>query len=255
MLTTEILSDAKNIRHGFFTREGGSSQGIYGSLNCGFGSGDTSEKVYQNREVAIKRLGAGQTVLTTVHQVHSPTVVEVVEPWEPEHAPKADGMVCRQDGIALGILTADCAPVLFADSNARVVGAAHAGWRGAKEGVLSATVEAMVALGADVRNIKVAVGPCIRQPSYEVGPEFQRAFIREDDSNEKFFIPSSQPDYFMFDLAGYVERQLRTLGLGQVDVIDVDTYTDEKRFFSYRRATHRGESDCGRGLSAIVLTK
>jgi YfiH family protein len=255
MLTTDFLSHAENIRHGFFTREGGISQGIYKSRNCGFGSGDRPEKVHQNREIALKELGLKGAVLATVQQVHSTMVVEVVEPWKRENMPKADGMVSRTEGVALGILTADCAPVLFADSNARVVGAAHAGWRGAKDGILRATIEAMVELGSDVRNIKAAVGPCIRQPSYEVGPEFQRAFIVEDSSAETFFIPSSQPDYFMFDLAGFVERQIRSLGLWQVDIVDVDTYRDENCFFSYRRATHRGESDYGRGLSAIILTK
>ena len=255
MLTTDILNEAKNIRHGFFTREGGCSQGIYGSLNCGFGSDDTPKNVYQNREVALKGLDLDSAVLATVHQVHSSQVVEVVEPWEPDQAPKADRMVCRQEGIALGILTADCAPVLFADSTARVIGAAHAGWRGAKDGILAATIKVMVKLGSDYSNIRAAVGPCIRQSSYEVGPEFRSNFVVAKASTEAFFIPSNRLDHFMFDLAGYIKDQLKGLGIVQVDTLDVDTYADEKRFFSYRRATHRGESDYGRGLSAIMLIK
>jgi polyphenol oxidase len=254
MLTTETLNDATGIRHGFFTREGGCSQGIYLGLNCGYGSDDVTATVRQNRTRAMEKLGMEGVALTTVHQIHSPNVIEVKAPWEADQAPKADGMVSRQEGIALGILTADCAPVLFADANARVIGAAHAGWRGAKEGVLGATVGAMVELGAEVNKIHAAVGPCIQQQSYEVGPEFHRGFVDEDSKSAEFFVASAQADHFMFDLAGYVERQLRALGLEQVDVVDVDTYTDEDRFFSYRRATHRGESDYGRGLSAILLT-
>lgn len=254
MLTTQTLNDAAGIRHGFLTREGGCSQGIYGSLNCGYGSEDDGDSVRENRNRAVEKFGLANVTLITVHQIHSPNVVEVKSPWEPDKAPKADGMVSQREGIALGILTADCAPVLFADPEARVIGAAHAGWRGAKEGVLGATVEAMVSLGADTNTIRAAVGPCIRQQSYEVGPEFQSAFVEEDSEAETFFVPSSRADHFMFDLAGYVEQRLRDLGLRHIDVIDVDTYTDEDRYFSYRRATHRGEPDYGRGLSAILLT-
>ncbi|MBT4702619.1 MAG: peptidoglycan editing factor PgeF [Rhodospirillaceae bacterium] len=254
MLTTETLNDVTGIRHGFFTRKGGCSQGIYRGLNCGYGSDDETDAVRQNRTRAVEKLGMEGVVLNTVHQIHSPNVVEVKEPWEADQAPKADGMVSRHEGIALGILTADCAPVLFADANARVIGAAHAGWRGAKEGVLGATVGAMVDLGADVNRIQAAIGPCIQQRSYEVGPEFHRGFVDEDSKSAEFFVASTQAEHFMFDLAGYVERQLLALSLEQVDVVDVDTYTDEDRFFSSRRATHRGESDYGRGLSAILLT-
>ena len=254
MLTTETLNDVTGIRHGFFTRKGGCSQGIYRGLNCGYGSDDETDAVRQNRTRAVEKLGMEGVVLNTVHQIHSPNVVEVKEPWEADQAPKADGMVSRHEGIALGILTADCAPVLFADANARVIGAAHAGWRGAKEGVLGATVGAMVELGADVNQIQAAVGPCIQQQSYEVGPEFQSGFVDEDRGAAEFFVASTRAEHFMFDLAGYIEHRLRAFGLEQVDVVDVDTYTDEERFFSYRRATHRGEPDYGRGLSAILLT-
>jgi YfiH family protein len=248
MLTTETLNDATGIRHGFFTREGGCSQGIYSGLNCGYDSDDATDSVRQNRTRAMEKLGTEGVVLNTVHQIHSPNVVEVTDPWKAAQAPKADGM-------ALGILTADCAPVLFADANARVIGAAHAGWRGAKEGVLGATVSAMVELGADINNIQAAVGPCIQQQSYEVGPEFHSGFVDEESGSARFFVASAREGRFMFDLAGYVEHQLRSLGLERVDVVDVDTYTDEDRFFSYRRATHRGEPDYGRGLSAILLIR
>src|SRR5262249_6097173 len=176
MIPLPTLEDATGIRHGFFTRQGGVSRGLYASLNCGLGSGDDPEAVRENRHRAIARLGLENATLVTLYQIHSPTVVEVTEPWSPGQAPKADGAVTRQAGLALGVLTADCAPVLLADPKARVAGAAHAGWRGAVDGVIEATVAAMVRLGADPSRIRAAVGPCIAQASYEVGPEFHARF-------------------------------------------------------------------------------
>ena len=206
----------------------------------------------QNRQRALASLGTAD-VLNTVYQVHGRDVVVADMGWEPKAAPKADAMVTRTPGIALGILTADCAPVLFADRRNRVVGAAHAGWRGAVGGVLAAAVEAMERLGADRQSIHAAVGPTIAQSSYEVGPEFPAPFLAEDAENRRFFRPSQRAGHHMFDLTGYVASQLEALELAAIAVLDRDTCADEARFFSYRRATLRREPDYGRELSAIVI--
>jgi len=253
MLTLGPLNAMDGIRHGFFTREGGVSQGLYASLNCGFGSGDSPDAVTTNRGRAMTRLEVKPESLTTVHQVHSPNVVEIEAPVAREHAPKADAMVTRTPGVALGILTADCAPVLFAESEARVIGAAHAGWRGALTGVLDATVAAMVKHGARPERIVAAIGPCIAQRSYEVGPEFPAPFLAADPADAIFFAPSARAGHFMFDLRGYVARRLGKVGIAQVYQLPNDTCHEEARFFSYRRACLRGEGDYGRGLSSIVL--
>lgn len=256
MITASTLNRSGRVRHAFFTREGGVSQGLYGSLNCGFGSDDNPDRVAANRSRALDHL-AGNDLLT-VYQVHSPDVVIVDEVWQPDAAPKADAMVTRRPGVALGILTADCAPVLFADGDANggagVIGAAHAGWKGALAGVVEATVEAMVGLGAQMSDISAAIGPCIQQHSYEVGPEFRDRFDAADPANGDFFAPSSRQGHFMFDLAGYIGARLDGLGIA-FEATGQDTCADENRFFSYRRATHRGEKDYGRGLSAILLAE
>ena len=246
-----LVSDG--IRHGFFTREGGVSDGIFASLNCGFGSNDDAAKVVENRRRAMAALGLAPDRLAICHQIHSPDVITVETPWRHEDRPRGDAMVTRQPGVALGVLTADCAPVLFADREARVIGAAHAGWRGALTGVLEATVAAMEKLGAAKARIAAGIGPCIAQASYEVGPEFPAPFLAEDAAHARFFRPATRAGHFTFDLAGYVAHRLQRLGVAQVERTGGDTAAEAARFFSYRRSCLRKEPDYGRELSAICL--
>ncbi|MGJ3261064.1 MAG: peptidoglycan editing factor PgeF [Rhodospirillales bacterium] len=253
MITADNLADAPGIKHMFFTRQGGVSDGIYASLNCGPGSSDDRARVLDNRARAMAVLDQEPANLVTVYQYHSPVVVEVREPWPVGAAPKADAMVTTTPDVVLGILTADCAPVLLADADAGVAGAAHAGWKGALGGVIDATVEMMVDAGAQRDRIAAAVGPCIQQPSYEVGTDFRSSFMEAGSANERFFAPGNVDGKYQFDLSGYVRHRLMECDVGSIEVVAVDTYTDEDRFFSYRRATHRGEPDYGRELSAIVL--
>jgi YfiH family protein len=254
MLKTSNLAALKGVRHGFFSRLGGvTPDGGMGGLNCGFGSDDTPENVARNREIALQHLGVGEGDLVTTYQVHSATAVRVSEPWQREQSPEADAMASDRTGVVLGILTADCAPVLFADSTARVVGAAHAGWRGARAGVLEACLEEMRGLGADLSNISAAVGPCIAQNSYEVGPEFRENFMAESPDNEKFFAAAARANDLMFELTGYVEIRWSGLGLASVEGLGVDTCAEPERFYSYRRCTLKAEKDYGRLLSAIML--
>jgi hypothetical protein len=253
MLTTGPLNDLPSVRHGFFCRTGGVSEGLFSSLNCGYGSGDDKAKVTENRRRAMAEMDLEGDRLVTAYQVHSPEVVEVVKPWAREDAPEADAMVTRARGLALGILTADCVPVLFAEADAGVVGAAHAGWKGALTGVLEATVAAMKALGAEPKRIVAGIGPAISQRSYEVGPEFPTPFLEQDPRNADFFCPGPREGHFHFDLKGYVARRLVAAGLTTIQTLPCDTCAEDQRFFSYRRACHRKESDYGRGLSAIYL--
>jgi len=253
MFASDALSALPHIRHGFFTREGGVSSGIYASLNCGLGSDDDKGAVSENRARIASRLGVTADHLLTVHQIHSANVQTVTEAWTPATAPQADAMVTNRAGIALGVLAADCTPVLFADSTARIIGAAHAGWKGAFTGVLEATIEAMVALGATRDNITAAVGPCISRDAYEVGPEFRERFLQASDTNDKWFTPSALDGHFMFDLTAYVAARLNAARIGTVERLNLCTYADEQKFFSYRRTTHRGEPDYGRQMSVIVL--
>ncbi len=253
MISLGTLNDAPGIRHAFFTREGGTSDGIFASLNCGYGSGDAPEKVNENRARAMAQLDLAADRLVTCHQIHSPEVVVVETPWRREDNPKADALVTKQRGVALGILTADCTPVLFADPGAGVIGAAHAGWRGALGGVLDSTVAAMAKLGADPARIRAGVGPCIAQRSYEVGAEFPAPFLAENPDNADLFAPARREGHYMFDLGSYVERRLRRLGILTIQRAPCDTVAEETRFFSYRRACLKGEKDYGRGLSAIVI--
>jgi YfiH family protein len=239
------------IAHGFFGRGGGVSTGIFAGLNCGVGSGDAPEAIAENRARVSAALGAE---LINLYQVHSAVAVEVEAPWPLEERPKADAMVTKLPGIALGIVTADCAPVLFAEPEAGVIAAAHAGWNGAFGGVLEATLTAMEALGAERRRIRAAIGPCIAQENYEVGPEFRARFVEADAENEQYFIASDRDGHFRFALAPYVASRLTEAGLGDVDGTGLCTYGDDSRFFSYRRATHRGEADYGRQVSAIALS-
>ncbi|SMF46323.1 conserved hypothetical protein [Tistlia consotensis] len=253
MLTTGPLNDLPGIRHAFFTRQGGVSEGIYSSLNCGFGSQDDDAAVAVNRERAMEKIELEGRRLVTVYQHHSADVVRVERPWARGDNPKADALVTKAPGIALGILTADCAPVLLADPEARVIGAAHAGWKGAIGGVLDNTVAAMVALGADAGRIVAGVGPCIAQRSYEVGPEFAERFLEHDPHNAAFFLDNGKTGKAHFDLKGYVARRLGAAGVGQIELLPCDTCAEERLFFSHRRAVKRGEGDYGRGLSAIYL--
>ena len=252
MLTLDVLDDA-TVRHAFFTRKGGVSKGMFASLNCGFGSGDDPDNVTRNRAIAAERLGLGPDRLVTCYQIHSATVLKVETPWRREESPRADGMVTTVPGIALGVLAADCAPILFADPDAGVIGAAHGGWRGALDGVAEATVAAMVAEGARTDRIRAAIGPCIGQASYEVGPEFPPRFAAVDPENEAFFVRAAREGHFRFDLGGYIEHRLGRLGLAVIERAPYDTVADPEHFFSYRRACLTGERDYGRALAAIAL--
>lgn len=256
MITATVLECA-NVRHGFLTRKGGVSTGIYASLNCGPGSQDDPDAVQENRKRAVQRIGLSVAPLVTAYQVHSADVVHVTEPWSQANAPKADALVTDRTGIALGVLTADCAPVLFCDAQAGVVGAAHAGWKGAVGGVMEATVREMVRLGAHPHNIRAAVGPCIHQKSYEVGSELCEAVLAASDWAFELFEPSQEgggrEGHYQFDLPGYVAGRLARMDLGHFEVLALDTYADEPQFFSYRRTTHEGGGDYGRQVSLIGL--
>ncbi|MBL4614019.1 MAG: peptidoglycan editing factor PgeF [Magnetovibrio sp.] len=252
MLMSQTLN-LPGIRHGFLTREGGVSTAIYASLNCGPGSLDDSHAVVQNRKRALELLGLNGTQLLSCYQIHSPTVVQVNEPWEAQNAPQADAMVTNKSGLALGILTADCAPVLFCDGAAGVIGAAHAGWKGAVGGVLQATVSQMVKLGAQQNRVHAVAGPCIHQHSCEVGAELRLQVISQSAWADWCFERSPRAGHYQFDLPSYVSGELQRLNLGAVELIDHDTYGDEQRFYSYRRTTHRGEADYGRQISVIGL--
>lgn len=255
MITLEPLASLPGIAHGYFTRAGGVSEGLYASLNCGLGSGDDLEAVAENRRRAADRLGLAADRLVTCYQIHSAHVVRVEAPWSPAASPRADGLVTDRPGVMLGVLAADCAPVLFADPEAGVIGVAHAGWKGAVGGVAEATVAAMEALGARRGAIHAAIGPCIAQPSYEVGPEFPDPFLAQDPDNRRFFVAGCRADRWQFDLPGYLLSRLQRLGLAAVAVSGRDTQAEEADFFSYRRATLRGERAYGRGLSAIALQR
>lgn len=244
--------DNPALSHGFFTRDGGHSTGLYASLNCGLGSDDDRQRVINNRAMVAERLEVAPDHLLTVYQVHSPDVACVTEPFSGP-LPKVDAMVTTAPGLALGILTADCAPVLFADTKAGVIGAAHAGWKGAITGVLEATVAAMIDQGAKHERITAVIGPTISRYAYEVGPEFVMRFSDEAAENESLFHPSERDGHAYFDLSAYCLKRLRNAEVGTVADLGICTYSDEDRFFSYRRTTHRGEPDYGRQISAIAL--
>ncbi|MFI4986016.1 MAG: peptidoglycan editing factor PgeF [Alphaproteobacteria bacterium] len=252
-LESAALAALPGLRHGFFTRQGGVSRGVYASLNCGLGSGDDAAAVRENRARAMAALALAGEALSTAHQVHSARVHVLEAPLPPEVRPRVDGLVTRRRGLALGVLAADCVPVLLADAEAAVAGAAHAGWRGALAGITDATVEAMVALGARRERICAAVGPCIGAASYEVGPEFPSPFLAADAANGAFFRPAARAGHYMFDLPAYVASRLGQLGLAAVDRLAHDTYEAPELFFSYRRSSHESATDYGRGLSAIAL--
>ncbi len=249
--TSSGLAAVPHTRHAFFGRQGGVSEGIYAALNCGHGSGDDPASVRENRVRALRHLDKTDVNLCTLYQIHSNTVVTVERPWAANHQIKADAMVTRTPGIALGILTADCAPVLFADRDKPIVGAAHAGWKGALGGIMQNTVKAMCALGAS--NIVACIGPCITKNSYEVGQDFFDTFENADRANVNFFMKNANKEKYLFDLHGYIISQMKKLDLQAIETIRSDTYAEAETFFSYRRACHRGESDYGRQLSAICI--
>jgi hypothetical protein len=253
-LEADTLTILSGIRHGFFTRQGGTSRGLYASLNCGQGSKDDGVAVVENRALVARHLGSPGDDVQTLHQVHSATALVVDTLVPRETLPKADALVTKTRGLAVGILTADCTPVLFADPEARVVGAAHAGWRGALGGVLEATVTAMESIGAERKRIHAALGPSIGPKSYEVGPEFEAEFLASDPANSRFFRRVSGRDRPYFDLPGFVNHGLSRLGIRSVESRAHCTYENESLFFSFRRSQHRKEPDYGRQISAIVVT-
>jgi polyphenol oxidase len=245
-----VLGDAI---HAFFTRQGGVSQGVYASLNGGVGSQDDPASVAENRARMARALGVAPKNFLVPYQIHSADALAVSAPWETDARPRCDGLVTATPGLALGVTGADCGVLLFSDASAGVIGAAHSGWKGALTGMVEALVAAMEKLGARRININVALGPTIAQASYEVGPEFFARFEAEDESFAGFFAPSGRPGHFLFDLPGFIAMRAERAGVGRFENLDLDTYTDEERFFSYRRTTHRGEPDYGRLVAAIAL--
>ena len=243
------------VRHGFFGRAGGVSDGLYRSLNCGYGSSDDPEAVAENRARAMSACGMPPTALCTAYQVHSAEALVVTAPWPRDEAPRVDAMATETPGLALAILTADCVPVLLADREAGVIGAAHAGWRGALNGVVEAAVEAMLGLGARAKDIRAVIGPAIGAASYEVGPEFPAPFLARKPEDEDLFAPAEREGHFLFDITGYVARCLRRLGLAAVGATGGDTCAEAGRFFSYRRSVHRSEPDFGRNISIVALDR
>ncbi|HEX6114736.1 MAG TPA: peptidoglycan editing factor PgeF [Geminicoccaceae bacterium] len=255
MLSAASLGALGRVRHGFFTRRGGVSEGAFASLNCGYSSGDDVGRVEANRARALERLGLVPGSLCTVRQVHGARVVAARQPQPRRPTVQADALVADRPGITLGVLCADCAPVLLADTDAGVIGAAHAGWRGALAGVVEATVEAMVERGAVRERTVAAIGPCIAQASYEVGPELLTRFAEEDPGSAALFEPVAGSDRLLFDLKGYVLRRLARAGVEQRTAMPDDTHADAARFFSARRSRQRGADRFGLLLSAIALTE
>jgi polyphenol oxidase len=253
MLQSTALAKLSDIRHAFFTREGGVSTGLYASLNGGVGSNDLRDAVAENRARMASALGVFADRLLTPYQIHSPTVATVERVWTPNDRPRADAVVTATPGLAIGVSTADCGPVLLADPNTRVIAAAHAGWRGALSGVIEATIDAMERLGARRQSIVVALGPMIRQPNYEVGSDLVSQFASVDADNARFFAPAARANHAMFDLAGFIRARLTRAGVADIEDLQACTYADETKFFSYRRTTHRGEADYGRHINAIAL--
>lgn len=253
MIVSDLLMDQDGVRHGFFTRQGGVSEGVYQSLNCGFGSGDEPDKVRRNRELVAAKLGSEAAKLLTVRQVHSNRAVIATAEWPISAQPEADALVTASRGLAIGVLTADCTPILFADAEVGVIGAAHAGWRGAMTGIIESVIELMETLGSSRDRIFVAIGPTISQQSYEVGEEFRDAFLADQPSNALFFTKVDIGRRPHFDLPGYCRERLQRIGVEKVDDVGLCTYKSESLFYSYRRSVHRSEGDYGRQISAIVL--
>jgi YfiH family protein len=252
MLQSRPLEVA-GVRHAFFTREGGVSSGVYASLNGGQGSNDQPANIAENRRRMAEALKATDGHLVTCFQTHSAEAIVATRPWTRATAPRADAVVTAMPGLAVGVSVADCGPVLFADAEARVVGAAHAGWKGALGGLIEAAVEKMESLGADRARMVAAIGPLIRQSSYEVGPEFVARFREVDSMNIRYFAPADRSGHALFDLPGYIRARLMRIGVGTIDDLCCDTYAEDRYFFSYRRSVHRNEPDYGRLIAAIAL--
>jgi len=252
LVSSDVMSAIPGVRHAFFTREGGVSDGIYAGLNGGLGSNDEPANVRENRRRMALHLGVAPEHFISLHQIHSPDVVVATGPWDGPVRPKADALVTATPNLAIGVTTADCGPILFVDPEPRVIGAAHAGWKGALTGVLESTIQAMEELGAERGRIVAAIGPLIRQPSYEVGAEFVTRFLDDDAGYAMFFLPSEREGHAMFDLAGFIRMRLEKAGVLLIDDLGLDTYADE-RFFSYRRSVHRREPDYGRHVHAIMI--
>ena len=252
-MSVEVIRSRRiGVPHGFLGRKGGASEGVCAGLNVGWGSDDDRLAIAENRRRAVAAVAPG-AALVTVHQVHSPDAIVATAPWPDDARPHADALVTDRPGLALGILTADCAPLLLADEKAGVIGAAHAGWKGAFTGVIEATLAAMEGLGADRARIAAAIGPAIARRSYEVDEDFLRRFAESDPANDRFFSPGRE-GHHQFDLEGYVAARLAAAGVTRVEALGLDTYSDADRFFSYRRATHRGEATYGRQISLIALS-
>jgi len=252
-LLAENLQDLSGVRHGFFTREGGVSRGIYASLNCGIGSNDDTQSVLENRRRVARYLEGTSDGVVTLYQEHGTTARVVSSPLPREALPRADAVVSKTPGLVIGVLTADCAPVLLADPEARIVAAAHAGWRGAAAGIIENVVAEMERQGASRSRISAAVGPCINQDAYEVGPEFEAEFLSRCPENRRFFVPAASAGRLRFDLPGFVLHRLAETGIGSLLALTSCTYENESLFFSYRRKVHRQEADYGRQISAIVV--
>ena len=253
MIQAQTLA-LRGVHHAFFTRHGGVSGGLYASLNGGIGSRDSAAHVAENRARMAAALAVEPHRLLTAFQIHSPQVVVAEAPWPPQSRPRGDAIVTSTPGLAIGVTTADCGPILLADPQARVIGAAHAGWRGALAGIVEATVEAMERLGAERSQIRAALGPMIRQSNYEVGPDLIARFDAEDSAGDRFFVPASREGHALFDLAAYIAARLHRAGIGEMEDLGLCTYADPTRFFSFRRSTHRAKADYGRHVSAIALT-
>lgn len=251
--SSQLLSKTSKLTHGFFSRHGGVSSGLYKSLNCGFGSGDDPVRIKKNRELALATLNLEPKNLVTTFQEHGNKAVQVKHVWDYRDAPKADALVTNQRGITIGILTADCVPILLVDGAVEIIGAAHAGWRGAYAGIVDATIDSMVNLGANPSKIRAAIGPCIGSSSYEVGTEFFDLFSAENKDNESLFSPSIKPNHFQFDLSGYIVKRLQNTGISSIDLLELDTFAEEESLYSYRRSISREERDYGRLLSVISL--
>ena len=251
-VTSPLLAGV-GARHSFFTRRGGVSTGLYASLNGGTGSRDQADAVAGNRARMADALGVAPVRFAVPYLVHSSDALAVDAPFDPDDRPRCDALVTATPGLALGVTGADCGMILFADPVAKVIGAAHAGWRGALGGIIEATVAAMVGLGAKPREMRAALGPCIGQASYEVGPEFVARFQAKESNASAFFAPAEREAHAQFDLKAYIAERARRAGIGAFEDLALDTYADEARFFSFRRATHRKEHDYGRLVSAIAL--
>ncbi len=251
-IETKLLA-APGVAHAFFTRQGGVSTGVYASLNGGVGSQDDRASVLENRARMAAHLGVPAAHLLVPFQIHSPDAIVVDAPWDVDHRPRCDGIVTKTRGLALGVTGADCGVTLYVDAEAQVIGACHSGWKGALGGALESTIAAMVGLGARRERIACALGPTIAQKSYEVSADFRAQFLAQDGAHARFFIASAKAGHFMFDLPSFIGMRVTRAGVGRFENLDLDTYSDETRFFSYRRATHRKEPDYGRLVAAIAL--